>query len=151
MIRAPVSLARMAGVLFALTGSALAQHPPAGECAQPRFTGKAPDDFYSRSNPLMATPEQIAAGRRLYEKEASPPGQVRHGVKGDGKGPLATQFDPRPRNFACAQTVNGIPDGQLFWIIRNGSADSSMPAFKGPSDRQIRRIVLYLRTLAKPN
>ena len=151
MIRAPVFLACMAGFLFTSTGTALAQYPPAGECPQPRFTGKAPDDFYNRSNPLAASPEQIVAGRRLYEKEASPTCQICHGVKGDGKGPLATQFDPRPRNFACAQTVNGIPDGQLFWIVRYGSPGTSMPGFKPLSDEQIWLIILYLRNLAKPN
>jgi len=73
-----------------------------------------------------------------------------HGIKGDGKGALAAQFDPRPRNFACAQTVNGIPDGQLFWIVRNGSPGTSMPDFKRLSDEQIWMIVHYLRQLAKP-
>jgi mono/diheme cytochrome c family protein len=64
-------------------------------------------------------------------------------------GPLAGQFDPRPRNFACKETVNGIPDGQLFWIVRNGSPGTSMPDFRGLRDEQIWQIVLYLRALAK--
>ncbi|HTN27275.1 MAG TPA: cytochrome c [Burkholderiales bacterium] len=127
-----------------------AQLPPPGECPQPRFTGKAPDEFYNLANPLTADPARIAVGRRLYEKDASPACEMCHGIKGDGKGALAAQFDPRPRNFACAQTVNGIPDGQLFWIVRNGSPGTSMPGFKRLSDEQIWSIVLYLRRLAKP-
>ena len=138
-----------AAVLLACSEAAFSQPPP-GECPQPRFTGKAPDDYYGRPNPLVATPERIAAGRRLYEKDASPPCELCHGVKGDGKGPLATQFDPRPRNFACAQTINGIPDGQLFWIVRYGSPETSMPGFKRLSDEQIWQIILYVRNLAKP-
>jgi hypothetical protein len=59
------------------------------------------------------------------------------------------QFDPRPRNFACKETVNGIPDGQLFWIVRNGSPGTSMPRFRDLRDDQILQIVVYLRTLAK--
>jgi hypothetical protein len=62
---------------------------------------------------------------------------------------LFCKLPARPRNFACAQTVNGIPDGQLFWIIRNGSPDTAMPAYKKLSDVQIWRIILYLRSLAK--
>jgi len=135
---------------FAWGAPVLAQLPPPGECPQPRFTGKAPDDFYTRANPLEATPERVAAGRRLYEKEAKPACEMCHGIKGDGKGPLAIQFDPRPRNFACAQTVNGIPDGQLFWIVQNGSPGTGMPGFKRLSDEQIWTIVLYLRRLARP-
>jgi mono/diheme cytochrome c family protein len=150
----PGSAKRLVGcaavVLLAWTATAFAQQPSPGECPQPRFTDKAPDDFYSRANPLQATPERLAAGRRLYEKEAKPACEMCHGIKGDGKGSLATQFDPRPRNFACAQTINGIPDGQLFWIVQNGSPGTGMPGFKRLSDEQIWSLILYLRRLAKP-
>src|SRR5687767_12647557 len=71
-----------AAALLACSGPAFSQPPP-GECPQPRFTGKAPDEYYGRPNPLVATPEHIAAGRRVYEKDASPPCQVCHGAKGD--------------------------------------------------------------------
>jgi mono/diheme cytochrome c family protein len=137
-----------AGLLGAV-GPAFAQYPPAAQCPQPRFTGKAPDAIYALSNPLAKDGANIAAGRRLYEKEASPSCQVCHGIKGDGMGPLAAQFDPRPRNFACKATVNGIPDGQLFWIVQNGSPGTSMPAFRALPEQQIWQIVLYLRELAR--
>ena len=134
--------------LFA-TGESVSQYPPAAQCPQPRFTGKAPDPIYGASSPLTRDTANIAAGRRLYEKEASPSCQVCHGIRGDGMGPLAAQFDPRPRNFACKETVKGIPDGQLFWIVQNGSPGTSMPAFPALRDTQIWQIVLYLRELAR--
>lgn len=141
------------GILFAwlLSGSTgmSSPYPPPGQCPQPRFTGKAPEAIYALSNPLGRSPESIAAGRRFYEKDAQPPCRMCHGIKGDGKGPLAAQFDPPPRNFACAQTVNGIPDGQLFWIIQNGSPGTSMPSFQVLREEQIWQVVLYLRDLAK--
>jgi cytochrome c1 len=56
---------------------------------------------------------------------------------------------PRPRNFACAQTVNGIPDGQLFWIVRFGSPGTSMPPHPAFSDEQVWKVVAYLRRLAR--
>lgn len=124
-------------------------YPPASQCPQPRFTGKAPEDIYSLSNPLGRGSENAMAGRKLYEKGATPACQMCHGIKGDGQGPLAAQFDPPPRNFACAQTVNGIPDGQLFWIIQNGSPGTSMPDFRVLRDEQIWQVVLYLRQLAR--
>lgn len=61
---------------------------------------------------------------------------------------LAAQFDPRPRNFACAETVNGIPDGQLFRIVQNGSAGTAMPVFDFLTEDEIWRLVIYLRSLA---
>jgi len=72
-----------------------------------------------------------------------------HGEKGDGRGRMASMFDPPPRNFCCTKTVDGVPDGQLFWIIKNGSPDTSMPAFNKLSDEQIWQLVHYIRKLSK--
>ncbi len=44
--------------------------------------------------------------------------------------------------------MESIPDGQLFWIIRNGSAGTGMPAFSDLGDEQIWQLVHFLRTLA---
>lgn len=118
------------------------------QCPQPRFTGKAPEAIYNRVNPVAVSDEAVFKGRAIYESQAQPPCRLCHGVKGDGRGPLATQFAVPPRNFACAETVNGIPDGQLFWIIQNGSPGTSMPDFKHLNDKQIWELVMYLRELA---
>ena len=119
--------------------------PGPGECPQPRFTGKAPDEYYGLKNPLEATPENIAAAERLY---VGTPRTIQcaicHGNRGDGKGALAQMYDPPPRNFACAQTVNGIPDGQLFWIVKFGSPGTAMPGSSRLSDEAIWQLVLVL-------
>ena len=121
---------------------------PEMQCPQPRFTGKAPESIYNLVNPLNFSDESVLNGRAIYQIQAQPPCRLCHGVKGDGRGPLATQFAVPPRNFACAETVNGIPDGQLFWIIQNGSPGTSMPDFKHLNDKQIWELVMYLRELA---
>ncbi len=121
------------------------------QCPQPRFTERAPDPDYGYINPLPADKDNLKAAKRLYLGKDSHFGCAKcHGNDGAGDGPLASQFNPRPRNFACAKTVNNIPDGQLFWIIRNGSPDTSMPAHPHYSDTEIWQLVLYLRYLAKP-
>lgn len=134
--------------LAAASGALFAQSP--GDCPQPRFTGKAPDEYYGRPNPLQATEANLAAGEEVYLGD---PRKIScascHGRTGDGKGPLADQFDPPPRNFACAQTIRGIPDGHLFWIVRHGSPGTSMPPHKRLSDEQIWQVVLHLRKLAR--
>jgi mono/diheme cytochrome c family protein len=140
--------AALATGLLASAGFLFAQNPP-GQCPQQRSTVKAPGEIYVLKNPQRSTPERLAIGRRLYEKAATPACEMCHGARGDGKGTLATQFEPRPRNFTCAEMLDEIPDGQLFWIIRNGSPDTAMPAYKKLSDRSIWRIILYLRTLSK--
>ena len=144
------------GLMAVMAGSAAAadrSSPPANECPQPRFTGKAPEDIYSLSNPLSINAETLAAGKRLYlGKSGTVSCATCHGVNGDGKGKLASQFDPPPRNFACVQTVNGIPDGQLFWIIRNGSPGTAMSpanAIGKFGDQDIWQIVAHIRRLAR--
>ena len=127
-----------------------AADPAPGECPQPRFTGKAPPEIYALTNPLPDTSETLNAGERLYlDKSAPVPCVACHGKNGDGKGTLATQFSPPPRNFTCTATVNGIPDGQLFWIIRNGSPGTAMPASRKLTDQQVWQLVYYLRHLAR--
>jgi mono/diheme cytochrome c family protein len=141
----------LAGLLFAIIyGVSHAAHRNLTEsdCPQPRFTGKAPAELYARVNPLKADKRNRRAGGELYEELSDPTCVVCHGKKGDGRGQLASQFDPQPRNFACAATVNGIPDGQLHWIIQNGSPGTAMPPFDYLTDEEIWQLVLYLRSLA---
>jgi mono/diheme cytochrome c family protein len=127
----------------------LATHrlPENANCPQHRFTGKAPQELYSRVNPLQANRSNRSAGKKLYRDLSNPSCVVCHGKDGDGRGQLAGQFDPPPRNFACAATVDGIPDGQLAWIIKNGSPGTAMPSFDYLSDEEIWQLVIYLRSL----
>lgn len=131
------------------TPVALGGGPPASECPQPRFTGSAPPEYVERRSPLPPGAD-LSEGARIYQgrREAIACAKC-HGEKGDGHGPMSSMFDPPPRNFACAATVNGIPDGQLFWIIRFGSPGTSMPPHPKLSDEQVWKLVAYLRQLAR--
>jgi cytochrome c553 len=121
----------------------------ADECPQSRNTKRAPAEFYKMDNPLPADPENTMAGKILFEKKAKPlPCMQCHGLDGTGNGPLAFGLNPSPRNFTCSQTIKGVPDGQLFWIIRNGSKGTGMPAFKKLEDEQIWQLILYIRKLS---
>jgi len=123
--------------------------PPAAECPQPRFTGKASAEYLERTNPLPSDADTGAARRAYLGDGRGLACATCHGKEGDGRGPMASQFSPPPRNFRCAQTVNGIPDGQLFWIIRFGSPGTSMPPHPDFSDAEVWAMVAYLRKLAR--
>lgn len=138
------------GALIASMATALMVQAAPPECPQPRFTGKAPDDYYKRTNPLTASNTNVKAGEPLFQGDVGTVNcAICHGAKGDGRGVLASQYDPPPRNFSCAQTINGVPDGQLFWIIRFGSPGSAMPPHPALKDEQVWQLVLYLRQLSK--
>ena len=115
-------------------------------CPQVRKTQQAPDAFLKLKNPLPASPENVFAGQTLFHFDAEPgPCRLCHGISGNGLGILFRQLAPSPRNFTCSQTVDPLPDGQLFWIIRNGSSGTAMPAFKNLDDDQVWQLIHYIR------
>lgn len=108
----------------------------AGQCPEPRATPRAPGGHYARVNPLPATAANLERGRALYQQKARQGTCAScHGVVGDGLGPAGRGLDPPPRNFTCAETMAGITDGQLYWVIENGSG-----AYHAPSSQGAQRI-----------
>ncbi len=121
-----------------------------GACPQARKTPEAPQEFLLMKNPLAETEENIQAGETLFKVDARPtPCLVCHGFQGNGMGIIHEQLKPKPRNFTCYYTMSGLPDGQLFWIIKNGSPGTRMPAFGVLSDEQVWQLILYIRQFAK--
>ena len=119
-------------------------------CVQPRKTKKAPALYLAKENPLPKTEANIKAGEKLFLKDAKPVAcQMCHGKKGNGKGPGAGGMNPRPRNFTCSAMMKDIPDGQLFWVIKNGSSGTGMMSFKKLKDKQIWQLIHYIRQFAK--
>ncbi len=144
-IRRVAALAAFA-VAAGLAGPAAAEP----QCPQPRFTGKAPEEYLKMPNPVPDSPEAQAVGEAVFQGDGRKISCAScHGKEGDGKGPLSDQFDPPPRDFTCADTIRGMPDGHLFWIIRFGSPGTSMPKHRKLKDDQIWSTVHYLRHLAK--
>ncbi len=62
---------------------------------------------------------------------------------------MAQGLSPMPRNFTCSETMKEISDGQMFWIIRNGSPGTGMPAYKFLSEDEIWKLILYIRHFDK--
>jgi len=115
-------------------------------CHQNRNTPAAPASLRDRINPLPAGEDTREAGRRLYQKEAKPLAcKLCHGERGDGRGDPDFESAPPARNFTCAPVMNALPDGQLFWIIRNGSPDTAMPAYPHLSEDDIWKLIHYIR------
>ncbi|SVD10311.1 uncharacterized protein METZ01_LOCUS363165 [marine metagenome] len=119
-----------------------------GICPQPRTTKKAPSSYIRKQNPLPATAKNVGRGKVLYQKEAKPTAcKMCHGIRGNGNGRLARGLKPAPRNFTCEETMRSLSDGQLFWVIKNGSTGTAMPAHKfSLGDKDIWRIIYYLKS-----
>jgi mono/diheme cytochrome c family protein len=123
---------------------------PSGVCPQPRKTAKAPAEFLSKANPLPQSDATIKAGKTLFLQTAQPVAcAMCHGDKGNGQGFMGAALIPPPRNFTCGSMMKDLPDGQLFWIIKNGSAGTGMMSFAGLPDEQVWQLIAYVRSLAK--
>ncbi len=120
------------------------------ECPQNRKTPTAPKEFLTMQNPLALNDEILKAGEHLFQLQGKPIAcKACHGEKGDGKAESGFESTPPPRNFSCAETMRALPDGQLFWIIRNGSPKTSMFAFPSLSDEQVWQLIHYIRQFSK--
>ena len=125
-------------------------HVGKGSCPQLRFTELAPDGFLELKNPLTANSENLIAGEAFFHTDAQPTAcKICHGLTGNGMGMMAPGLNPPPRNFTCLETMKKISDGQMFWVIRNGSSGTGMPAYQGLGNKHIWQLILYLRTLSK--
>lgn len=144
-MRAVLTGAAGIGLLWTATAGAGAA------CPQPRQTATAPADVAAQRNPLPPTWRTRRAGKALYHADNgnTPSCATCHGRRGDGDGVLAGQFTPPPRNFTCTAQLAPLSDGQLFWVIREGSPGTSMPAHPALSAEQAWQLVTYIRGFAE--
>lgn len=101
-------------------------------------------------NPFPATPENVAAGDGLYHGKGTC--FVCHGQAGLGDGPAAVGLDPSPRNFTNAAFHQARTDGELMWVLKNGSPGTAMIPMVGSviDEKDAWLILLYERSLAQP-
>ena len=65
---------------------------------------------------------RFQAGKTLFLQTAQPVARAMcHGKRAMDKGFMGAALIPPPRNFTCGSMMKDLPDGQLFWIIKNGS------------------------------
>ena len=121
-----------------------------GICPQTRTTPQALDAIAKLKNPFESNAENYIKGESLYQWTAEPnPCKTCHGPAGNGLGMMAQGLAAMPRNFTCSETMKEISDGQMFWIIKNGSPASGMPAYKFLADDDIWKLILYIRQFDK--
>jgi len=99
-------------------------------------------------NPIASTPENIAQGQGIYKGKGTC--FVCHGASGKGDGPAGLVLDPSPRNFTNPEFQQKRTDGELFWVLKNGSPGTGMVPMTGKTitEDDAWRVILYLRTFA---
>jgi mono/diheme cytochrome c family protein len=99
------------------------------------------------TTPLPKSQETVEQGKVLYDGKGACFNC--HGKDGDGNGPLATQLNPSPRNFRHHGFWRHRTEGEIFWVIKNGSPGTSMVGFGGQlTDKEIWSLIQYLRSFS---
>jgi len=97
------------------------------------------------TSPLPSSPEIVGQGKALYNGKGACFNC--HGKDGGGNGPLAAQLNPPPRNFQHNGFWRHRTEGEIFWVIKNGSVGTSMVGFSGQlTDEEIWSIIQYMRS-----
>ena len=116
---------------------------------KPRVPADQIADAKALKNPVANSPENIAKGKALFEGKGTCFNC--HGKEGKGDGPAGQILNPSPRNFTNCKFHKKRKDGELFWVIKNGSPGTGMvpliPAAITEEEAWI--IINYERTFCK--
>jgi mono/diheme cytochrome c family protein len=114
---------------------------------QPRVPADKLAEARALTSPLPSSPEIVEQGKVLYNGKGTCFNC--HGKDGGGNGPVAAQLDPAPRNFQHHGFWRHRTEGEIFWVIKNGSVGTSMVGFGGQlTDEEIWSIIQYERSFA---
>ncbi len=91
----------------------------------------------------------VAAGKKIFEGKGTCVNC--HGKKGDGNGPAGKVLTPGPRNFTNCKFHKKRKDGELFWIIKNGSPGTGMVSMVPATitDEEAWTVLAYERSFCK--
>jgi mono/diheme cytochrome c family protein len=103
-------------------------------------------DAKKMKNPVAKTPENIAKGKAIFEGKGTCFNC--HGLSGKGDGPAGAILNPTPRNFTNPKFHKLRTDGELFWVIKNGSAGTGMVPLIGTAitEEEAWYVITYERT-----
>ncbi len=128
--------------------------PFASEAANPQvLKQRVPQDQIAEArawvNPLPATPENIEKGKKIFDGKAFC--VTCHGRDGKGLGKIPGLVGKLPRNFTDKAWQAMRSDGELMWILKNGSPGTDMASFIPLvlTEEEAWHVVLYVRSFGK--
>jgi mono/diheme cytochrome c family protein len=125
-------------ILF-FTKGAMAFHP---DIYQPRIPEESFEEVEEIENPYEPTPEIIEAGRKIYFGK----GLCVTCHSNNGKGVRLPGHSPR--NFTDKKWQEVRSDGELMWVLKNGSPGTGMPKRVGQviSEEEGWKVLHFIRT-----
>lgn len=111
----------------------------------PRVPANQIEEARTRTNPFSLTPENIEKGKHLFHGKAFC--VTCHGPDGKGLGDIPGLRGKLPRNFTDKNWQAARADGELFWILKNGSPGTDMASFIPLvlTEEEAWHVILYVR------
>ena len=136
----------IAGVLVGLAGVVW---PADSEVLRPRVPIDQIESARAVTNPFPVNPEVLQKGKALFEGKAFC--RACHGADGKGLGMVldySTFKGPLPRNFTDKMWQQTRTDGELFWILKNGSPGTDMASFIPLilTEEEAWQVLMYVRS-----
>ena len=109
---------------------------------EPRVPPELLDQLQDMDNPYSPTPERVEAGQLIYFGK----GQCVTCHNVDGKG--TERPGHAPRDFTDLKWQEARADGELMWVLRNGSPGTEMPVRVGKviTEEEGWNVIHYIRT-----
>ena len=119
------------------------------EVLQPRVPSHLIEEARQWRNPLEATSENIEKGKALFHGKAFC--ATCHGRDGRGFGDIPGLRGKLARNFTDQRWQAARADGELFWILKNGSPGTDMAPFIPLvlTEEEAWHVLLYVRSFGK--
>ncbi|MDR4494854.1 MAG: cytochrome c [Nitrospirales bacterium] len=144
------SIRRLIGLILGLViwvPMAFAQGHGHQQMMMPRVPADRMDEARVLKSPLPASPDIVEKGKAIYEGKGTCINC--HGANGRGDGPGAATLSPPPRIFRSHGFWMHRTEGEIFWVIKHGSAGTAMIPFGGLlTDEEIWTVMQYERSFA---
>jgi len=113
---------------------------------QPRVPADQIDEARTWNNPFPSTSENIEKGKHIFHGKAFC--VTCHGKDGKGLGNIPGLRGKLPRNFTDKTWQASRTDGELFWILKNGSPGTDMASFIPLvlTEEEAWHVLLYVRS-----
>lgn len=99
------------------------------------WLAKVPARDHDKANPYQGQQDAVAAGRRIFVDRCA----HCHGEDAEG-----TKKRPSLRT---ARVQEEATDGDLHWLLTNGSMAYGMPSWSKLGDPQIWQVIMYVKSL----
>lgn len=116
---------------------------------EPRVPADRRAEVKQLTSPVEVTDDVISEGKKLYEGKGTCFNC--HGKSGKGDGPAGSVLKPAPRDLTDCKFQKNRSDGELFWIIKNGSPGTGMISLVpgALSEEEAWKVISYVRTFCQ--